>query len=70
MNLVHIVDHFDPEPAVSVVVSRCGRTATIDEEGEVTPGEFDFVSPPWEANATCPTCVVACVAPALQEALA
>ncbi len=53
---IHIVDGYEPKD-VDVVVSWCGKTATITPDAEVHPSDFDFVSPPWECNATCPACI-------------
>lgn len=58
-DLIHYVEHFDPEPYVSVVVAECGASASIGPDGTVSPVGFDFYGPPYWSKVTCPRCIVA-----------
>lgn len=52
----HIVEDWNTDVEVSVVVAECGAVATIGPDGVPHPEGFDFYEPPWTDKATCEAC--------------
>lgn len=44
------------EPAVSIVTAWCGEQAFIFDDGEIIPGDFDFVMEMHANKASCERC--------------